>query len=155
MTYSDFFYTSSKHRSLFNHKQKGGSQFTTQHSQQQTRFSVWRCKTDCETRYLRCAGHFSILQPHEPCNIHFVDQFAVNLHPPILYCVSYWFREDADVFDLLFAECEDKFKVAYCPLVFNFGYCERPYFQTMCCETCSKEGTPPPMRPFPRRRARG
>ncbi|XP_025111187.1 A disintegrin and metalloproteinase with thrombospondin motifs 6-like isoform X3 [Pomacea canaliculata] len=43
------------------------------------------------------------------------------------------------------SNCEDKFKVAYCPLVFNFGYCERPYFQTMCCQTCTKGGAPPSM----------
>ncbi|XP_059158186.1 A disintegrin and metalloproteinase with thrombospondin motifs 6-like [Physella acuta] len=34
--------------------------------------------------------------------------------------------------------CVDKFRVAYCPLVLKFGYCKRTYFQTMCCETCSK-----------------
>ncbi|KAH9504184.1 A disintegrin and metalloproteinase with thrombospondin motifs 6 [Bulinus truncatus] len=37
--------------------------------------------------------------------------------------------------------CEDKFRVAYCPLVLKFGYCSRTYFQTMCCETCSHSGT--------------
>ncbi|BFY99186.1 hypothetical protein BsWGS_02226 [Bradybaena similaris] len=38
------------------------------------------------------------------------------------------------------SDCEDKFRVAYCPLVLKFGYCERTYFQTMCCETCTKAG---------------
>ncbi|GFR58696.1 A disintegrin and metalloproteinase with thrombospondin motifs 6-like [Elysia marginata] len=38
-------------------------------------------------------------------------------------------------------ECEDKFRVAYCPLVLKFGYCRRTYFQTMCCKTCAGEVT--------------
>ena len=32
--------------------------------------------------------------------------------------------------------CEDKNKVAYCPLVKKFNFCERPYFRKMCCKTC-------------------
>ncbi|XP_012946441.1 A disintegrin and metalloproteinase with thrombospondin motifs 6 [Aplysia californica] len=45
-----------------------------------------------------------------------------------------------------FANCEDKFRVAYCPLVLKFGYCERTYFQTMCCETCTRAGAIPLQR---------
>ncbi|KAL8575318.1 hypothetical protein ACOMHN_003152 [Nucella lapillus] len=52
-------------------------------------------------------------------------------------------------------KCEDKFKVAYCPLVLNFGYCQRPYFQTMCCETCSAKTTLPPIPAYGRRRWAG
>ena len=34
------------------------------------------------------------------------------------------------------AKCEDINKVAYCPLVKKFNFCERPYFRKMCCKTC-------------------
>lgn len=45
-----------------------------------------------------------------------------------------------EFFPAFLLDCEDKFRVAYCPLVLKFGYCERTYFQTMCCETCTKAG---------------
>ncbi|XP_050400756.1 A disintegrin and metalloproteinase with thrombospondin motifs 6 [Patella vulgata] len=35
-------------------------------------------------------------------------------------------------------ECVDKYKVAYCPLVLKFRFCNREYFQKMCCLTCLK-----------------
>ncbi|XP_071118930.1 A disintegrin and metalloproteinase with thrombospondin motifs 6-like [Haliotis cracherodii] len=45
-------------------------------------------------------------------------------------CDSSCKPEDEDV-------CEDKYKVAYCPLVLKFQFCDREYFQKMCCKTCS------------------
>ncbi|KAK3579868.1 hypothetical protein CHS0354_025773 [Potamilus streckersoni] len=33
-------------------------------------------------------------------------------------------------------ECADKYQVAYCPLVLKFRFCDREYFQRMCCKTC-------------------
>ncbi|KAK7101026.1 hypothetical protein V1264_023874 [Littorina saxatilis] len=96
------------------------------------------CGTGKQERSVQCQSFNG--QPCDPA-----------LRPPALQDCSSPCSEQPDL-----ERCEDKFKVAYCPLVFNFGYCERPYFQTMCCETCSKEGTPPPMPRFPRRRrARG
>ncbi|KAM9307195.1 A disintegrin and metalloproteinase with thrombospondin motifs 6 isoform 3-T3 [Pholidichthys leucotaenia] len=33
-------------------------------------------------------------------------------------------------------ECKDVNKVAYCPLVLKFKFCNRAYFRQMCCKTC-------------------
>eukprot|EP00106_Octopus_bimaculoides_P010008 XP_014777450.1 PREDICTED: A disintegrin and metalloproteinase with thrombospondin motifs 6-like [Octopus bimaculoides] len=33
-------------------------------------------------------------------------------------------------------ECVDKYHVAYCPLVVQSQYCNRPYFQRLCCRAC-------------------
>eukprot|EP00062_Callorhinchus_milii_P015591 gi/632966002/ref/XP_007899177.1/ PREDICTED: A disintegrin and metalloproteinase with thrombospondin motifs 10 [Callorhinchus milii] len=35
-------------------------------------------------------------------------------------------------------ECKDVNKVAYCPLVLKFKFCNRPYFRQMCCRTCQR-----------------
>ncbi|XP_013409605.1 A disintegrin and metalloproteinase with thrombospondin motifs 6 [Lingula anatina] len=37
-------------------------------------------------------------------------------------------------------ECKDVKKVAYCPLVLKFRFCDRAYFRQMCCKTCSQAG---------------
>ncbi|EPQ02558.1 A disintegrin and metalloproteinase with thrombospondin motifs 6 [Myotis brandtii] len=33
-------------------------------------------------------------------------------------------------------ECKDVSKVAYCPLVYKFQFCNRAYFRQICCKTC-------------------
>jgi len=37
-------------------------------------------------------------------------------------------------------QCVDDKKVAYCPLVLKFKFCNRTYFRKMCCATCSRMG---------------
>lgn len=34
--------------------------------------------------------------------------------------------------------CLDDLKVAYCPLVRKFKFCNRAYFRKMCCQTCAQ-----------------
>lgn len=43
---------------------------------------------------------------------------------------------DSDDNTSFLVTCEDINKVAYCPLVKKFNFCERPYFRKMCCRTC-------------------
>ncbi|KAL5016574.1 hypothetical protein ScPMuIL_006163 [Solemya velum] len=33
-------------------------------------------------------------------------------------------------------ECEDRYQISYCPLVLKFGFCNREYFQKICCKSC-------------------
>ncbi|XP_041357696.1 A disintegrin and metalloproteinase with thrombospondin motifs 6-like [Gigantopelta aegis] len=83
------------------------------------------CSVDCgrglQRRNVQCRS-FSH-KPSDKCH-------SSNKPTSVRSCESNCDDEEEDV-------CDDKYKVAYCPLVLRFGFCDREYFQKMCCKTCA------------------
>nr|DBA28593.1 TPA: hypothetical protein GDO54_008922 [Pyxicephalus adspersus] len=85
------------------------------------------CSAQCghgqQRRSVQCVSHRG--QPSVEC--------IESLRPPAMQqCENKCEAGPSDSPD----ECKDVNKVAYCPLVLKFKFCNRPYFRQMCCRTC-------------------
>ncbi|XP_041133358.1 A disintegrin and metalloproteinase with thrombospondin motifs 6-like [Polyodon spathula] len=85
------------------------------------------CSAQCgqgqQLRTVQCLMHSGQL----------TDKCEDSLRPaPTQQCVS-----KCDLSPSIHTEdCKDVNKVAYCPLVLKFKFCNRAYFRQMCCKTC-------------------
>ncbi|CAH1244241.1 ADAMTS6 [Branchiostoma lanceolatum] len=89
-----------------------------------------QCSADCgkgqQRRTIQCLSPVTDL-PATDC--------PASLRPPNMQeCVSPC--DSVSVTNTGDEDCKDVNKVAYCPLVLRFKFCNREYFRQMCCKTC-------------------
>ncbi|KAI8509615.1 A disintegrin and metalloproteinase with thrombospondin motifs 6 [Branchiostoma belcheri] len=91
-----------------------------------------QCSADCgkgqQRRTIQCLSPVTDL-PATDC--------PVSLRPPEMQeCVSPC--DSVNISNTGDEDCKDVNKVAYCPLVLRFKFCNREYFRQMCCKTCKE-----------------